>query len=75
MHLYKKACRVVNTDPQRRCYNGCLFSSEIVWGEWEVLQHDVPPEQYKSRLKFWRELNDYAVQCRGKSARAEFKIE
>lgn len=26
---------VVNTDPQRRCYNGCHFSSRIDWSEWE----------------------------------------
>lgn len=25
----------VNTDPQRRCYNGCHFSSIDVWTEWE----------------------------------------
>lgn len=24
----------VNTDPQRRCYNGCHFSSEMVWTGW-----------------------------------------
>lgn len=23
-----------NTDPQRRCYNGCNFSEETVWTEW-----------------------------------------
>ena len=26
---------VVNTDPQRRCYNGCHFSSRVDWSEWE----------------------------------------
>lgn len=24
----------VNTDPQRRCYDGCHFSSRMVWTEW-----------------------------------------
>ncbi len=27
----------VNTDPQRRCYNGCNFSSEMQWTAWEDL--------------------------------------
>lgn len=27
----------INTDPQRRCYNGCHFSSEMVWTDWEYL--------------------------------------
>lgn len=27
----------VNTDPLRRCYNGCHFSSEMVWTEWAYL--------------------------------------
>lgn len=64
----------VNTDPQRRCYNGCFYSYEYVWGRWEVLGY-IKPEEQESRLKFWRELNDYAVNERGESARSEFKIE
>lgn len=24
----------INTDPQRRCYDGCNFSEETVWTEW-----------------------------------------
>lgn len=26
-----------NTDPQRRCYNGCYFSSVMEWTEWQLL--------------------------------------
>lgn len=62
----------VNTDPQRRCYNGCHFSSELRWTAWEVLDR-VAPEKAEARLKFWRELNDYAVSQRGESARCEFE--
>lgn len=29
---------VENTDPQRRCYNGCHYSERIVWGEWRLFQ-------------------------------------
>lgn len=27
----------VNTDPQRRCYNGCHASSEMQWSPWQTL--------------------------------------
>lgn len=66
---------LINTDPQRRCYNGCHFSSELVWSEWDLLQCNIPEGKTEDRLKFWRELNDYAVSQRGESARAEFKLE
>lgn len=64
----------VNNDPQRRCYNGCHASTEIVLSEWEVMNYtteDKAPEQ----LKFWRELNDYAVSQRGASAQCDYKID
>jgi len=64
---------LINTDPQRRCYNGCHFSSELVWTEWEVLNCNVTPETVEDKLKFWRELNDYAVSQRGEGAKSEFQ--
>ncbi len=64
----------VNTDPQRRCYNGCHFSSELVWTAWESLDSGLSLEKAEHQLKFWRELNDYAISQRGESARKEFKI-
>jgi len=27
---------VMNTDPQRRCYNGCNASEEVLWSEWDT---------------------------------------
>lgn len=63
----------VNTDPQRRCYNGCHASSELVWTEWDWLDLNVPEEKVEGQLKFWRELNDDAIECRGESARKEFR--
>lgn len=65
--------REVNTDPQRRCYNGAYFSSEVRWSNWSVLEYTTP-EKVARRLEFWRELNDYAVSHRGESARRELKI-
>lgn len=63
----------VNTDPQRRCYNGAHFSSELLRTPWESLESEVPAEKVEDRLTFWRELNGYAVSQRGESARCEFR--
>ena len=71
IHVRRKL--LVNTDPQRRCYNGCHFSCETQWSDWEYLER-WPEEKIKDRLKFWTDLNDYAVSQRGKFARKEFKI-
>ena len=64
----------VNNDPQRRCYNGCHFSTELVWTPWEVLDSTCTPDNIEKRLTFWRELNDYAISERGEGARREFRI-
>lgn len=62
---------LINTDPQRRCYDGCHYTSELVWSPWEVLEVNV--KNPTERLKFWNELNDDAVSERGNSAKSEFK--
>lgn len=64
---------LVNTDPQRRCYNGCYFSSELQWTDWGFLEVNLPENEVEERLKFWRELNDYAVEARGQGAKSEFR--
>lgn len=64
---------IVNTDPQRRCYNGCHARSELRWTEWESLDSGVPAEAVERRLAFWNGLNDYAVSERGPSARWEIR--
>lgn len=35
--LYFREKITVNTDPQRRCYNGCNFSEEEVWTSWDLV--------------------------------------
>lgn len=42
----------VNTDPQRRCYNGCHAKSELRWLEWESLHSGVPEREVADELKF-----------------------
>lgn len=73
MIIEKRSKFLVNTDPQRRCYNGCHAKSELWWGEWDWLELNVPEEEVERKLASWRELNDYAVSQRGESARAEFR--
>lgn len=63
----------VNTDPQRRCYNGAHFSSELQWTAWAFLELRVPAKKVERRLSFWRSLNEYAVSQRGTSALCEFE--
>jgi hypothetical protein len=36
--IYIRTRTVINTDPQRRCYNGCNFSERIEFGEWHLFQ-------------------------------------
>ena len=57
-----------------RCYNGAYFDTETRWSSWEVLDRLPDAETAARKLKFWIELNDYAVGCRGKGAKREFKI-
>ncbi len=73
---YTIECRrrkLINTDPQRRCYYGVHFSYEIIWTPWDWLEVEVPEDRVEQRLKFWRELNQGAVEARGESALKEFR--
>lgn len=63
-----------NTDPQRRCYNGCHAKSELVLQPWEVLDYAKDDAAAERKMQFWRELNDYAISQRGEGARTEFKL-
>lgn len=72
MNILKREKKLQLNDP--RCYNGAFFDAELVDGEWEVLEYDVPEDKVQSRLDFWIDLNNYAVSQRGESARSQFKI-
>lgn len=74
MNIMVRKLVEINTDPQRRCYNGCHAKSEVVWTGWELLM-EITPERVEEKLKFWRDLNDYAVSQRGKvGTLSEFKV-
>jgi len=63
----------VNTDPQRRCYNGCHFSTKIYWTDWEVMESTVHETKVAEKLEFWRSLNKFAVSQRGPSAECQYE--
>lgn len=65
---------LVNTDPQRRCYWGAHAKSELQWTSWTVLERWSDTAIGPRRLKFWQELNDYAVSQRGETAKTEYRI-
>ena len=46
-----------NTDPQRRCYNGCHYSSEWRWTRWGTLSGHVTVEEAEASAQEWRDLN------------------
>lgn len=46
----------VNTDPQRRCYNGCHFSSKTVWTEWERL-YKTTKEDGEDSIQTFKAIN------------------
>lgn len=67
--------RLVNTDPQRRCYYGVHAKSELRWGGWERLVVGLETlEDAEAKAEWWRDLNQYAVDARGEEARREFKV-
>lgn len=72
--LEHRGTQLINTDPQRRCYNGCHAKSELVWEEWEIFTRNLTAEKGEKQLKFWRDLNAYAVEARGKSAASEYRL-
>lgn len=62
----------VNTDPQRRCYNGCHYKSEMIFSQWDWLVLDVPFNELEQKLKFWRELGEYSVSVGGR--KCEYRV-
>lgn len=74
MNIEFRNRQLINTDPQRRCYNGCHAKSELIWTPWEVLEYDVPEDRIERRLEFWRELNQIAIDGRGEGARRELRV-
>lgn len=63
----------VNTDPQRRCYNGCYAKSEVYKLPWQVIEYEVSADRVEQKLMHWRNLNEFAVKQRGACANSEYR--
>lgn len=53
--IYSRERFEYNTDPQRRCYDGCHAKSEWRWSEWKPL-YDIPEEEVDECLASWRQI-------------------
>ena len=62
------------TDPQRRVYNGCTYSSKQAFTPFETLESGLSQEEVDQRLAFWVDLNNYAVSQRGENSRNKYRI-
>lgn len=47
----------INTDPQKRCYNGCHYSSEEVWTEWEPVCSFRLREDAEESIRVFKKIN------------------
>ena len=64
----------INTDPQRRVYNGTMYSSEQIFTPFEVLESEIPEDIAEERLAFWVDLNNYAVSQRGENSKNKYRL-
>jgi hypothetical protein len=48
---------IVNTDPQRRCYDGCNFSERTEWGLWERVAAYSTPEAAAEAVAAFKSIN------------------
>jgi len=73
---FRKRTLVSTLNSKRRCYDGCFHPNdwEEVWTKWDWLSLKLTQDQAEQKLKFWQDLNDYAVNERGPSAKQEFRI-
>lgn len=61
--VFRKKVEVC-TDPQRRCYNGVFFSSEMQWTAWGDISYSTKKEDAEESIKLYASINpnsEYAV--------------
>lgn len=57
LEIYVRQKIVVNTDPLRRCYNGCNFSEEHVWSGWRFIMPSPNKESAESSIATFQKIN------------------
>lgn len=64
----------VNTDPQRRCYNGAHAKSEMQWTPWTPLGYPKTQESGEQRIKSWKEWDEGIRKLNGSKRETEYKL-
>ena len=65
--VWTREQRIVNTDPERRCYNGCNFSEAKVWSAWRPLYTLPTKEEADFGVANWRAYDMGARKCEWKA--------
>jgi hypothetical protein len=47
----------INTDPQRRCYDGGHFSSKMVWTDWAEVYRPATKEDGEASIRTFQSIN------------------
>ena len=47
----------VNTDPQRRCYDGCHAKSELRWTDWEIVCNPMTRADGEESMATFKKIN------------------
>jgi len=73
---HRKRILLPTEGSKKRCYNGCFHPDdwEEGWTSWSWLNLKMTKEQAERRLKFWEELNTYAVKQRGNKDESQYRI-
>jgi len=66
--------RLINDDPQKRCYNGCYFASHIEWSPWEHWG-DYPSEEHAANVARIFARDDQQLKVVEKPSRLIEKLE
>ena len=46
--------RLINDDPQKRCYNGCYYKSHMEWEPWEKWDDAVAEEAAQRTVRLFQ---------------------
>lgn len=55
--IFSRRKITINTDPQRRCYDGCNFSEKVVWSEWGHIVNLHTREEAEESARTYRLIN------------------
>ena len=60
--IYARESYMENTDPQRRCYDGCNFKEEKQWTAWSPLGLCQDKEEADASVASWKRIGRKACE-------------